>query len=246
MDAGRGSRLGPLTNERPKCLVVLAGRSFLQWQLDALAAASVLPVTVVTGYQAAAIEALGVTTRHYPDWSRTNMVGTLLSAAPLFRRTPQLVSYSDIVYHPDHVRALAAARAQIAITYDRAWLELWSLRFENPLSDAETFAVAGDRLTAIGAKAVSMDEVRGQYMGLLRFTPEGFRIVEEAVRALPAEAAARLDMTAMLRLLLEQGVEIGAVAVDGRWVEVDSPADIERYERVLARNSGRWVHDWRW
>ena len=63
LSAGQGRRLLPLTADRPKCLVDLHGKTLLQWQLDALLAAGVGPVTVVTGYASDAVEA--VIARHY-------------------------------------------------------------------------------------------------------------------------------------------------------------------------------------
>ena len=38
LSAGQGSRLGHLTDDRPKCLIEFGGRSLLDWQLDTLAA----------------------------------------------------------------------------------------------------------------------------------------------------------------------------------------------------------------
>jgi L-glutamine-phosphate cytidylyltransferase len=49
--AGRGRRLGTETDGIPKCMVKVAGRSILHWQLDALAAAGVDDVVIVRGYR---------------------------------------------------------------------------------------------------------------------------------------------------------------------------------------------------
>ena len=51
--AGVGSRLAPLTHDRPKVLVEVVGRSFLFRQLDLLAAAGISSrdVVVVGGYR---------------------------------------------------------------------------------------------------------------------------------------------------------------------------------------------------
>ena len=40
--AGRGSRMGVLTDERPKCLTVLAGRTLLEWQIEAMRKAGIV------------------------------------------------------------------------------------------------------------------------------------------------------------------------------------------------------------
>lgn len=243
--AGRGSRLGAHTEARPKGMVELLGRPMLQWQVDALHAAGIDEVTVATGYRAEVIEALGVPTVHNAEWEHTNMVGTLLAAAAHFTAGPVIVSYSDIVYHPDHVRALSAAHASLAITYDRRWEDLWSLRFADPLSDAETFDIRDGQLVTIGEKPGSIDEVRGQYMGLLRFAPEGFARVQEVVAAAGDEGRRKLDMTTLLRRVLATGMPIAAVPVDGRWLEVDHAGELAAYEARLAQGEP-WLHDWRW
>ena len=87
---------------------------------------------------------------------------------------PVIVSYADIFYRSELVRGLAAASGELVITYDRAWRSLWTRRFADPLADAETFRVddAG-RLLEIGGKTTRIEEIEGQYMGLLKFTPGG-------------------------------------------------------------------------
>ena len=52
LSAGRGSRLLPLTESLPKCLLSVGGRSVVEWQLGALAAAGVPRATVVVGFGA--------------------------------------------------------------------------------------------------------------------------------------------------------------------------------------------------
>src|SRR6476619_8338112 len=58
LSAGQGSRLGHLTDDRPKCLIEFGGRSLLDRQLDTLAANGVDEVVVVTGFRDDQIEAV--------------------------------------------------------------------------------------------------------------------------------------------------------------------------------------------
>src|SRR5688572_14359625 len=109
--AGRGSRMGELTAERPKCLSALAGRPLIDWQLAALESADVPAVTVLRGYRKELLSSPRYAVLDNPAWAETNMVATLCCASDLLAATPCIVSYSDIVYHPDHVRALAASTA---------------------------------------------------------------------------------------------------------------------------------------
>ena len=50
--AGMGTRLDPLTRDCPKCMVHVAGRPMMEFQLDALLRAGIGNCTVVLGYKA--------------------------------------------------------------------------------------------------------------------------------------------------------------------------------------------------
>jgi len=147
-----------------------------------------------------------------------------------------IVSYGDIFYPDGAVAALVAAPGDIAITYDPDWLALWQMRFDDPLSDAETFTIdPRGHLTEIGARAESVAEIHGQYMGLLKFSAAGWRSVMSFLDALPDAERDRLDTTALLSRLIAQGVEIATVPVDGPWGEIDTERDIEVAAALLAR-----------
>lgn len=247
--AGRGSRLRRHTDERPKCLVELAGRPLLFWQLAALAEASVDEVAVVGGYHCEQIAALAASAPmpfallENSRWAETNMLSSLLCAADWAGGGDCLISYSDIAYPAGHLLALRRDPRPVALTYDTDWERLWRLRNDDqPLADAETFRQEGGLLREIGARPRSLAQVQGQYMGLLKLTAVGWKIWLDRCGAL-GPAVDRTDMTGFLRLLLADGVEIGAVAVEGAWCEVDSDQDLERYEAALA--AGSFSHDWR-
>ena len=57
LSAGQGSRLFPLTENQPKCLIPFAGKSLLRWQTEALAASGITDIAVVTGFRTEMVEA---------------------------------------------------------------------------------------------------------------------------------------------------------------------------------------------
>ncbi len=243
--AGRGTRMRNLTDDHPKCLTSFAGRTLLEWQLGAIRAAGIKDIGVVRGYRANTINPIDCTWFENPNWARTNMVSTLVCADEWLQNDDCIVSYSDIVYHPDVVHRLSLHPGEIVISYDEKWLELWSARFKNPLEDAESFRLGrNEKLQSIGARARKISDIQGQYMGLLKISPSGWQWIERELGKLPQERRDQLDMTSLLQLLLEDGVVINAISTCGRWCEVDSETDLRRYEELLHRAD--WAHDWRW
>jgi choline kinase len=232
--AGRGSRLGAATAERPKCMVELGGQPLLEWQLAALRGAGLERIIAVTGYRREFVESRGLDTVHNSDWERTNMVGSLLCALETLS-PPFLVSYSDIVYGPTHVERLLSAAGDLVITYDTAWRDLWEQRFEDPTSDAETFRVDDQgRLLEIGGRVQQIGDVQGQFMGLLKLSSRAVAWIRELVAETPSFRES-LDTTALLRELLARRRPVQGVAISGGWSEIDDPHDLEVAERLLAR-----------
>ncbi|VEE63458.1 Glucose-1-phosphate cytidylyltransferase [Shewanella putrefaciens] len=242
--AGRGSRLGELTVNLPKPLTLLAGKPLLEWQLSALHHAKIQTVHIVTGYNASTLAEYGDYRIYNPFWSHSNMVRSLLQADEILSQEPVLVCYGDIVYQPEIILKLMACNADVAISFDREWLKLWSERFNDPFSDAESFECDNGLLKSIGKRVRDVEKIQGQYMGLLKFTPIGWSNVKNYLNTLSTTDVNKLDMTTLLSNLLEKGIDITTIAIDGGWVEVDNPEDITLYESKIKANN--WLHDWRW
>jgi choline kinase len=233
--AGRGSRMANLGQDRPKCLVELEGKPLLERQIAALRAGGVEEIGVVRGYRAEMIDLPGLSYFWNQRWAETNMVMSLMAAAAWLRSGPVIVSYADIFYRSELVRGLACAPGELVVTYDRAWRRVWTRRFEDPLTDAETFRIDDTgRLLEIGGKTKRIEGIEGQYMGLLKFLPAAWSAVEVLLSTLEVPSRDRLDMTGLLRQLLAgKKLPIDTFATDGQWGEIDNPEDLVLYENMI-------------
>jgi choline kinase len=159
------------------------------------------------------------------------MVTSLATASAWLETEPCIVSYSDIFYDAAAPRLLAASDAALAVVYDTNWLQLWTRRFGDPLLDAETFRLGPDgRLEEIGRKPRSLDEIQGQYMGLLRFTPAAWAEVKRIRAGLTEHERDRMHMTGTLQMVIDAGrVPVTGIPYGGVWGEVDSPEDLANY-----------------
>ena len=232
--AGRGSRLGARTQDKPKCMCTLGGKTLLDRCLNSLERAGISrgEIGIVTGYRSELFSVPGVTYFHNPDWERTNMFYSLTMARSWLEREACIVCYSDIVFHPNAVLALMDSPAPLAITSYSGFWDLWEQRMENPLEDLETFRVdSAGRLLEIGQKPERREQIQGQFMGLLRFTPQSWDWVQQTLRRPLPKPADRLDMTTLLQGMLLQGFPIQTIPVDDLWLECDTEKDILSYEQ---------------
>jgi choline kinase len=159
------------------------------------------------------------------------MVSTLLSAKEWLENDTCIVSYSDIVYSSDAVKTLINSRGDITITYDPNWHDLWSMRFADPLSDAETFKLKGDLVSEIGNRANSISEINGQFMGLIKTTKSGWKSIKKYLSVFSEKEIDVMDTTRLLQGLISSGVDIHAVPISDLWMEVDSERDVKIYQQ---------------
>ena len=229
--AGRGSRMKNLTDDKPKCLVKLHQKPLLERQLESLRKSGINEIAIVTGYKHEMLSSYNLVEFHNPYWDSTQMVASLACANEWLEKDPCIVSYGDIFYDKIAAESLIQSNANIAITYDPNWLKLWEGRFGDPLIDAETFRINKNGiLLEIGNKPKLISQVQGQYMGLLRFTPNGWSEFQNIRNSIPLKEINSLDMTKTLQMFLQKSLmPIHTIPYNGKWGEVDSETDLQYY-----------------
>lgn len=230
--AGTGSRLHPLTADRPKCLVPVAGKPILEHVLESATEVGLRDVVLVGGYKAEALDRYGRKVVVNERYAQTNMVESLFCAEAYFE--PGFVlSYGDIIYTPSVLRRCASATSPVSVVVDKAWRSYWEARFADPLADAESLRIDQHGLISdIGRKVGSLDEIEAQYIGLLAFRGVGVQWLRQARQSLGQEAR-RAFMTDLIMRLIEMGRPVSAVPIEGQWAEVDSVGDIAVAERRM-------------
>lgn len=230
--AGEGTRLRPCTLDRPKCLVEIDGISLLERQLAVLRSRGIDEIVIVGGYRAEMLQGKATRIHINPRYAETNMVTTLFCAREELQ-DQVIVSYGDIVYAGEILDGLLASPAEIAVTIDMQWESYWRARNEDPLADAETLRLGEDgRIVEIGQRPRSLEEIEGQYMGLMKFSGQGLEQLKVAYRkalregTLGPRAVEKAYMTDMLQVLIDNGYRVQAVPVSAPWVEVDTVKDL--------------------
>ncbi len=241
--AGQGTRLRPLTDNIPKCMVPLEGKPLLERQLETARAVGLSDLHVATGYRDDAIDYPGVTKHHNPAFASTNMVSSLFCAESIMDND-LVVSYGDIVYQPDVLRAVIDHPGPVAVAVDTGWRRYWEARREDPLSDAETMKLRRDgTIIELGKKPTSLTDIEGQYVGLIKFSAEALRRIRTFYHDLdPGESYDGKDlpnmyMTSFLQLIADRLMPLHAVFIRNGWMEIDEPSDFEQTDFLYRRGA---------
>jgi choline kinase len=245
--AGVGSRLRPLTDDRPKALVRVGAEPILGLALDTLLEAGIKSTIIVTGYRQDAVTAflsrrgdVTVATVENPAYASTNTLASFCVAAPLVDDDFVLID-GDLVFEPAVIarlsswkesighrsilsRALGGPGARLAVDTSR--------RLDD---EAVKVALDDDRVVAVGKTlpagfmpvAESIGIARIDQATAARLVPIGRRLLERGATQAYYEAA--------FQALIEEGHPFEAADVAGlRWVEIDDHEDLERARDLFA------------
>lgn len=228
--AGIGRRLAPLTDDRPKALVMVAGRTFLDRCLGAVAQAGFREVLIVTGHRAELIDA-AVAEGDWPfrvhsvvneRYSVANNIVSFLTVADQLRGGFCLLN-SDIVFDATILRDVARAPAG-------SWL---AVDHDEPLGAEEMkVQMDGDGVIRRISKALPPEKSAGEYIGIARFDTSGAVAVIQAAETLVRSGHDHLYYEDAFDRAAPD-LSIRAIPVAGRpWTEVDDLVDHDRALRV--------------
>ena len=231
--AGQGSRLGHLTDDRPKCLIEFGGRSLLDRQLDALVANGVDEAVIVTGFRDDQIEAAlaartggpRVRTFFNPFFKVADNLGSLYLVRG--ELTGDCLVWNGDTLVSDALMARVVGNVGqdgICVTIDR----------KNAYDDDDMKVVASEdgRLRAIGKRI--KDGVNSESIGLLAFRRGGAERFAQAIDR--AMRTAEGTTIWYLRVIhhLAQDSDVWTLDISGEeWGEVDFPEDVGPAEAMV-------------
>ena len=237
LSAGQGSRLGHLTDDRPKCLIEFNGRTLLDRQLDALAANGVEEAVVVTGFRDDQIEAalkrrgdIGprVRTVYNPFYKVADNLGSLFVAKAEIEGDVLVWNGDTLVSEELMTRVVSNRdREGICVTIDR----------KDGYDEDDMKVVVDDagRLHAIG-KRLDLEDVNAESIGLLAFRGGGSETFRRAIeRAIRTSEGTTIWYLRVIHQIAQEG-PVWTLDISGEeWGEVDFPEDVENAEALTAR-----------
>jgi choline kinase len=225
--AGKGERLRPLTEDRPKCLIEAhPGVAIIDLQLRSIATVpEIESVVVVTGYRASQVDdhlargtPVPVKTIYNPFYDISNDMVSLWTAIR-FMGEPFIVLNGDDVFAPKVIADLVAAEGDICAVID-----------QKPSYDTDDMKVelADGRLTAIG-KDLAMERAQGESIGMIRFKGHGQSAMSGALeRLLRTDNHRSIHWLAAIQMLIDEGERVDySLCVPEHWAEIDIHFDLD-------------------
>ena len=222
--AGKGSRLQPMSEGLPKCLLDIGGKPLIEHQLSALSDNGINEVLVVVGYRADLVRSAVGNKAEFIDNARYEGTNSLYSLwlARDWVKGPFILLNSDLIFHPDVLNRLLKGGGN-------------ALAFDSTSSrglEQTKVVISKGRVIDLG-KDIPSEAAGGESIGLLRFDSDGGSALFKRIGFLIDNGGADSWVIEGVRSACSEirirGVNIAGLA----WAEIDYPGDLERARKEV-------------
>ncbi|HVY45370.1 MAG TPA: isocitrate lyase/phosphoenolpyruvate mutase family protein [Minicystis sp.] len=245
--AGASQGLLPLTEELPKPMLDVKGKTILERQIEVLNACGVKDVAVVRGYKKEAIKVPNVRVYDNDEFATTSEAFSLFRAAKELAG-PFLFLYGDILFERSHLEKLLKSPADVSILVDRAFAENGRPQDARGVPDLVVLkdaqeagyrflgAEAPHQVAKVG-RSIAPKQAHGEFVGMAMFTQKGARLLTDCYHQLTetqkgefheADSLRRATFTDLLQELVDRGHDVQAIDVYKGWLEIDTFEDYRR------------------
>lgn len=218
--AGVGERMKETI---PKSLLPFGEKSIIMYQIE-YARWFKMNISVVTGFRENLFNFDADVTKYVnPDFAKTNMVGSLMTAVHELNED-SVVSYGDIVYDRVLLRDIRKTKEDFVVAVDDNWKHYWFHRYGAENTDLETLKLYHNDIMEIGKKTEDPDEIDGRFIGLMKFSKQGLAFIKELCNSNPAKWKKAFS-TDLLQELIDRGFTVKAMRVRNGWLEFDTGND---------------------
>ncbi len=246
--AGPSSRLRPITDNLPKCMLKIEGKPILENTIDLFRKNEIEDISIVRGYKKEKINFTNITYFENADFWNNNILHSLMCARAKLEEAIKskedvVISYSDIWYNDIVVKKLLEDKNDIAAIVDIDWQDYYEGRTHHPISEAENIIMNDKkRMLKIGKHIFTYKvpkNKQGEFIGLWKFTPKGINIFLKYFDRLnstlkmtdPYQNAKEWQksyITDIFQEMIDKGEKLYCVLIQKNWKEFDTVQDFLR------------------
>ena len=231
--ASRGSALGALTAEVPKCMLDIRGEPLLRRLARALNTCGIKDISVIVGYKPEAVDLLNVRKHVNERYDSTGEVASLAVAEAMLEGRC-LISYGDILCREYIIDLALQAPADVAVVVDgaRPRRDDASVKGTGDLvrcSKPYTGNYLEDEGAVLEHCLVDGEDgaVHGEWIGLAALSDAGAELVRAEIAAMRQEGVLeRADMPELFNRLIARGIKPQVIYTAGNWLDVNDAFDL--------------------
>jgi len=240
--AGMGTRLLPETQNIPKGMVKLFDKSLIEIQIDIFKKCGIDDISIVRGYLAEKINFPSVTYFKNENFSTTSGNESLYSAKQKLDDT--IICYADLVFDTSIIKKMIDFNGDVGLAVKSDWESRYAERTLHPISEADNvlFDESG-KIIEIRKNIQKPNANVGEFLGIVRlssrcsdlFLKRFSELKESHVGTFHGSPSLKQSIIPdMIQELIDLGTNVKPVMVSEKWVEIDTPEDLEIARKVFA------------
>ena len=245
--AGLGSRLSPLTNDKPKSLVKFGKETLLERNIHIFQKYGIKDISIVTGYKKEKINFPEINYFENKNYENNSTLESLFYAQEKILDST-IITYSDIIFDEKILEELLESKNNISVVVDKNWIEYWNLRIDESVDEATETAIFDDKknITSIGIKHPNAN---GHFIGLMKLEKEGSKKFKDLFLNSKKNSTMKtndlnknlsfekLRIVDLLQGLIKRNYSINSILIDNGWLEFDTMNDYALYSDMLTQNT---------
>ncbi len=241
--AGSSTRLGTKTLNFPKGLIKINNNSIIGTQLDLFKNKKIDNIIIITGPNADKFNFNNVTYINDTNHKKHDVLGSLMMAKS-YMNDEIITTYSDIIFDQKILNSIVEFKGDVGIAIELNWEKRYINRDQHPKSEADNVIIDNGKILKIRKNISECEDnqIVGEFIGLMKLSKRGTEIFKNKYLELEkthigkfhnAPSLERAYLTDMLQELINSGVKISPIVVNGDWCEIDTPQDIEIAKKIL-------------
>ena len=176
--AGKGSRMGKLTQNIPKPLVNVNGKSIIERQLSILKQNGILDIIIVTGPHHEKFNFKNVVCVNNLDYKKHDTLGSFMTARD-YMNDEIITTYADQIFEEKIFKSMTEFTGDIGIAVDLDWEKNYVNRDQHPKSEAENVLINGNEILELrkNISECKENEKIGECLCIIKLSREGSKIM---------------------------------------------------------------------
>lgn len=231
--ASRGYALGELTEDKPKVMLSIGGKTVLRHLLDEFKNQNINRVTLVAGYKPDAIDTSGLDLHINKDYATTGELVSLVEVVNEFH-DDMIITYGDLLFRSYILRDLLENDGEIVAVIDSTvenenYSGSPDYAYCSQIEDRTIFKQDVFLNHVSEGKESSPEAPSGRWIGMLRVRGQGRQWIEEAIDDLKTqENYKQMSLADLLNQVIQLNHPVKVHYINGHWIDINALVDIDR------------------
>lgn len=234
--AGRGTRIPQVTKNKPKCLIKINKKTILERQISFLRKLKIKDIIIIKGFKKNKILIKQIKYIENKNYKKNEQLDSLFCAKSEFT-DDLLILFSDIIYDFSIIKKIYYQKKNlITLAVDKNWKSRYKFRFDHPVEQADKVKInKKNNITKIGKK-LKIEETNGEFLGILKVSKNGCKVILENFKKYKKnQNTANKQIHDFLKFLINKGVYISSLSVQGKYMEIDTFNDYKLAKQIFKK-----------